>query len=186
MDVRIELAVGLDLDEALLGQRRAQLAMDEPNALLQAGLLVLLRGDERALEIVEDRQELLHEPLVGPHDQGRLVALHPLAVVVEVRGDPLEVVEEADYEVIDEETVKTIEERVEALKAVADGDDTAQIRAKSEELMEAAHKLAQAVYEKVQAELAAAQPSAGNGEASDDEVVEEADYEVIDEEAKRS
>ena len=87
---------------------------------------------------------------------------------------------------LDEETVKTIEERVEALKAVADGDDTADIRAKSEELMQAAHSLAQAVYEKVQAEQAAAQPSAGNGEASDDEVVEEADYEVIDEEAKRS
>ena len=53
--------------------------------------------------------------------------------------------------------------------------------------MEAAHKLAQAVYEKVQAEQAASQPSAGNGDgASDDEVVEEADYEVIDEEAKQS
>jgi len=87
---------------------------------------------------------------------------------------------------LDEETVTTIEERLEALKAVADGDDSAAIRAKSEELMEAAHKLAQAVYEKVQAEQAAAQPSAGNGEVSDDEVVEEADYEVIDEEAKQS
>ncbi len=71
----------------------AQLAMDEPDALLEPSLLVLLGGDERALEVVEDRQELLHEPLVGPHDQGRLVAQHPLAVVVEVRGDPLEVVE---------------------------------------------------------------------------------------------
>jgi molecular chaperone DnaK len=89
-------------------------------------------------------------------------------------------------ESLDEETVKTIEERVEALKAVADGDDTAQIRTRSEELMEAAHKLAQAVYEKVQAEQGAAQPTAGNGTAGDDEVVEEADYEVIDEEAKQS
>ncbi len=87
---------------------------------------------------------------------------------------------------LDEETVKTIEERVEALKGVADGDDAAQIRAKSDELMEAAHKLAQAVYEKVQAEQAASQPTADNGAASDDEVVEEADYEVIDEEAKQS
>ncbi len=88
---------------------------------------------------------------------------------------------------LDEETVKTIEERVEALKAVAEGDDAAQIRTKSDELMQAAHSLAQVVYEKVQAEQAAAQPSAGNGEATDDEeVVEEADYEVIDEEAKRS
>ncbi len=90
-------------------------------------------------------------------------------------------------ESLDEETVRTIEERVEALKAVAEGDDAAQIRAKSDELMEAAHSLAQAVYEKVQAEQAAAQPTAGNGEpVSDDEVVEEADYEVIDEEAKQS
>jgi molecular chaperone DnaK len=88
---------------------------------------------------------------------------------------------------LDEETVKTIEERLEALKTVADSEDAAQIRARSEELMEAAHKLAQAVYEKVQADQAASQPTAGNGEASpDEEVVEEADYEVIDEEAKRS
>ncbi|MGH3012694.1 MAG: molecular chaperone DnaK, partial [Gaiellaceae bacterium] len=56
---------------------------------------------------------------------------------------------------LDEETVITIEQRVEALKAAADGEDAAAIRTKSEELMEAAHKLAQAVYEKVQAEQAA-------------------------------
>jgi molecular chaperone DnaK len=88
---------------------------------------------------------------------------------------------------LDEETVRTIEERVEGLKAVVEGDDAAEIRAKSEELMQAAHSLAQAVYEKVQAEQAAAQPSAGNAEAaSDDEVVEDADYEIIDEEAKKS
>jgi len=88
---------------------------------------------------------------------------------------------------LDEETVKTIEERIEALKAVTDGEDAAEIRAKSDELMQAAHSLAQAVYEKVQAEQAAAQPSGGNGEAApDEEVVEEADYEVIDEEAKQS
>jgi hypothetical protein len=52
--------------------------------------------------------------------------------------------------------------------------------------MEASHKLAQAVYEKVQAEQTASASASGNGEASDDEVVEEADYEVIDEEAKSS
>jgi hypothetical protein len=37
----------------------------------------------------------------------------------------------------------------------------------------------------VQAEQAASQPS-GDGGTSEDEVVEEADYEVIDEEAKQS
>ena len=66
------------------------------------------------------------------------------------------------------------------------GSDAAEIRAKSDSLMEASHKLAQAVYEKVQAEQTTSAAS-GNGEsASDDEVVEDADYEVIDEEAKQS
>src|SRR5687768_6542082 len=89
-------------------------------------------------------------------------------------------------ESLDEETIKTIEERIEALKGVVDGEDVSDIRTKSEELMQASHTLAQAVYEKVQAEQAASQPAGGDGEATEDEVVEEADYEVIDEEAKKS
>jgi molecular chaperone DnaK len=87
---------------------------------------------------------------------------------------------------VDEETAKTIEERVEALKGVIDGEDVSAIRTKSEELMQASHALAQAVYEKVQAEQAASQPAGGDGDAAEEEVVEEADYEVIDEEAKKS
>jgi len=87
---------------------------------------------------------------------------------------------------LDEETISTIESRTEELRTALDGTDTAEIRAKSDSLMEASHKLAQAVYEKVQSEQAAS-ASASNGEStSDDEVVEEADYEVIDEEAKSS
>jgi len=89
-------------------------------------------------------------------------------------------------ESLDEETIKTIDERIEALKGVVDGEDVSAIRTKSEELMQASHTLAQAVYEKVQAEQAASQPAGGDGEATEDEVVEEADYEVIDEEAKKS
>ena len=91
-------------------------------------------------------------------------------------------------ESLDEETVKTIEERIEALNGVVGGDDISAIRTKSEELMQASHQLAQAVYQKVQAEQAASQPAGdgGNGASDEDEVVEEADYEVIDEEAKQS
>jgi molecular chaperone DnaK len=75
---------------------------------------------------------------------------------------------------------------MEELRSALDGTDAAEIRAKSDSLMEASHRLAQAVYEKVQAEQTASAAS-GNGEsASDDEVVEDADYEVIDEEAKQS
>jgi molecular chaperone DnaK len=84
---------------------------------------------------------------------------------------------------LDEETISTIESRLEELRRVMDGSDVSEIKAKTEQLMEASHKLAQAVYEKVQTEQTASAPGDGNGAgASDDEVVEDADYEVIDEE----
>jgi molecular chaperone DnaK len=88
-------------------------------------------------------------------------------------------------EKLDEETISTIETRIEELKGALDGTEAGEIRAKSEALMEAAHKLAQAVYEQVQQQQAGAD-AGGDGQASDDEVVEDADYEVIDEEAKQS
>jgi molecular chaperone DnaK len=87
---------------------------------------------------------------------------------------------------LDEETISTIESRMEELRAALDGSDAAEIRAKSDSLMEASHRLAQAVYEKVQAEQTASGSSTNGESTSDDEVVEDADYEVIDEEAKQS
>jgi molecular chaperone DnaK len=89
---------------------------------------------------------------------------------------------------LDEATVSEIESRMEELRGVLDTDDAGQIRAKSEALMESSHKLAQAVYERVQAQQTASGATAdgGGAGASDEEVVEEADYEVIDEEAKQS
>ena len=92
-------------------------------------------------------------------------------------------------ESLDEETISQIESRMDELKGVLDGDNAAEIRTKSESLMEASHSLAQAVYEKVQAEqqTTAGAGAGDGGSTSDEEVVEEADYEVIDEEeAKRS
>ena len=93
MDVRVEHAVGLDLGEPLALEHVRQLAVHQANAFLELGLLVLLGGGERALEIVEHGQQLLHEPLVGPRDQALLVAQDPLAVVLELGRHPLEVVQ---------------------------------------------------------------------------------------------
>jgi molecular chaperone DnaK len=91
-------------------------------------------------------------------------------------------------EALDPETVSTIESRIADLRGSLDASDASEIRTKTEQLMEASHKLAEAVYQRVQSEQATtAGASSGNGETtSDDEVVEEADYEVIDEEAKKS
>jgi molecular chaperone DnaK len=84
---------------------------------------------------------------------------------------------------LEEADAATIEGRIMELKQALEGSDIAEIRAKSDALVEASHKLAEAVYAQATAQ-AASQPSANGG--SEDEVVEEADYEVVDEEAKTS
>ena len=93
VDVRVELPVGLDLAEALPLERRAKLTGNKGYALGQLRLLVLLARLERTLEVVEDGQKLLHEPLVCSRDQALLVARGALPVVVEVRRYPLQVVD---------------------------------------------------------------------------------------------
>jgi len=88
---------------------------------------------------------------------------------------------------LDEATVSEIESKLAEVRTALDGEDASAIRTKAEDLMQASHKLAEAVYQRVQADqqpTGAADGGDGAGE-SDDEVVEEADYEVIDEEAKK-
>ena len=94
MDVRIELAFRLDLGEPFLRQQVGEGAMHEPDAVLELRLFVIRRRLERAPEIVEDRDQLLHEPLVRTLGQRRLLARVPLAEVVELRREPLQTVEQ--------------------------------------------------------------------------------------------
>ncbi len=84
---------------------------------------------------------------------------------------------------IPEADASTIEGRIMELKQALEGSDVAEIKAKTEALQEASHKLAEAVYAAASAQQQA-QAASGDGGAvgSEDEVVEEADYEVIDEE----
>jgi molecular chaperone DnaK len=88
---------------------------------------------------------------------------------------------------LDPSDAGTIEGRIMELKGVLESTDVNEIRAKTEALQEAAHKLAEALYAQASAQQAQSTPP-GDGAASDDEVVEEADYEVIEdeEEAKTS
>src|SRR5438552_1928360 len=83
---------------------------------------------------------------------------------------------------LDESDASTIEGRIMELKQALEGDDVADIRAKTEALQEAAHKLAEAVYASTQQQTASAAGDGNGAPTSDDEVVEEGDYEVIDEE----
>src|SRR5439155_9633278 len=84
-----------------------------------------------------------------------------------------------------EADASTIEGRIMELKQALEGDDIAEINAKAEALQQASNKLAEVLY--AQASQQAQTAGSGDGTSStDDEVVEEGDYEVIDEEAKTS
>src|SRR6185437_346598 len=62
--------------------------MDELHAFLELRLLVLLGGAQRALEVVENRDQLGDEPLVRERDVLLPLARRPLLVVLEVGGEP--------------------------------------------------------------------------------------------------
>jgi len=87
---------------------------------------------------------------------------------------------------IAEAEASTIEGRIMELRQAVEGSDLADIRVKSETLQEASRSLADAIY--AQAAAQSTSEPTGNGGPVDDEVVEDAEYEVIDEEeeAKRS
>src|SRR5204863_2761518 len=84
-------------------------------------------------------------------------------------------------EKLDESEASTIEGRIMELRQALEGDDVGDIRAKTEALQEASHKLAEAVYAQAQQQTASASGGGNGAPTSADEVVEEGDYEVIDE-----
>ena len=84
---------------------------------------------------------------------------------------------------LDEAEASTIEGRIMELKQAVEGSDVADIRAKTDALQEASHKLAEAVYQQAATQQAQT-ASDGAGAEADDEVIEEA--EIVDEEAPTS
>ena len=75
----------------------------------------------------------------------------------------------------------TIEGRIMELRQSLESNDVADIRSKTQALEQAAQPLAQALYAEASQQAASSAP-AGDGDATEtDEVVEDADYEVIDE-----
>jgi molecular chaperone DnaK len=81
---------------------------------------------------------------------------------------------------LDEQTAGTIEGRIMELNEALKGSDLAEVKAKTEALVDASQKLGEAMYAQASAEPA--QAADGDGAATDDEVVEDADYEVVEDE----
>ncbi len=83
---------------------------------------------------------------------------------------------------LDESDAATIEGRIMELKSALEGDDVAEINAKTDALQEASQKLAEAVYAQASAQAASSAQATDGG--SDDEVIEDAEIVDEDEAAK--
>jgi len=85
---------------------------------------------------------------------------------------------------VDGATLDAIEQSAKDLEEALKGDDVELIRRRMEELQEAAYKLSEAAYQQASAQGDAGAGAAhqGGGESAEDEVVQEAEFEVIDEE----
>jgi molecular chaperone DnaK len=87
-------------------------------------------------------------------------------------------------EKLEESEASTIEGRIMELRGALESTDVNEIRQKTDALNEASRKLADVLY--AQATAQAQSQSGGNGASTEDEVVEDADYEVIDEEEAKT
>ena len=81
-----------------------------------------------------------------------------------------------------EADASTIEGRIMELRAVLESSDVNEIRQKTDALQEASQKLAEILYSQAASQAQTAAADGDGSSSSDDEVVEDADYEVIDEE----
>ena len=88
---------------------------------------------------------------------------------------------------VDEATRKKIEDATEVLKKALEGEDTEDIRKKSEALAEASHKLAEVMYAKAQQTSSAnegAPPGNGGQKDSGGPEVVDAEFEEVDDDKK--
>ena len=87
---------------------------------------------------------------------------------------------------VDAATKQTVEEHMQRLRTAMEGDDAEAIKQASEELMQASHKVAEAMYQQASQDTGAeaAQEQPGEAAADSDEEVVEAEFEEVDEDKK--
>jgi molecular chaperone DnaK len=81
---------------------------------------------------------------------------------------------------LDAGVASTVEGRIMELRGVLESSDVAEIKAKTDALQQAWTEAAQALYAQASSEQPSGNGSDGSSSVSDDEVVEDAEYEVVD------
>ncbi len=175
------------------GMPQVEVAFDiDANGIINVSAKDLGTGNEQQIRIEggsglkeDEVQRMIKDAEAHAEEAHRLRELADARNVAEQLAYQTERTLKEHRDKLDEADASTIEGRVMELRAVLESADVNEIRSKTDALEEASRKLAEAVY--AQATAQAQSSPAGNGApTSDDEVVEEGEYEVIDEEEAKT
>ncbi len=182
----------LGIPPAMRGIPQIEVAFDiDANGIVHVSAKDLGTGQEQKIQITgstglkdDDINQMIKEAEAHAEED------HRLRELVEAKNNAENLVYSTEKSLkdmgdkVDSETKGKIEGAIADLKKEMEGDNTGEIKAKTDALLEASHKLAEAVYQQAQSSQAG-DSSAGSAETDEDEVVEDADFEIIDDEEKK-
>jgi len=182
----------LGIPPAMRGIPQIEVAFDiDANGIVHVSAKDLGTGQEQKIQITgstglkdDDINQMIKDAEAHAEED------HRLRELVEAKNNGENLIYSTEKSIkemgdkVDAETRSNIDTATADLKKAMESDDVGDIKAKTEALLNASHKLAEAVYQQAQASQAGGE--GGSAETAEDEVVEDADYEIIDDEEKQS
>ncbi|MHB8792341.1 MAG: molecular chaperone DnaK [Thermoleophilia bacterium] len=185
----------LGIPPAMRGIPQIEVAFDiDANGIVHVSAKDLGTGQEQKIQITgstglkdDDINQMIKDAEAHAEED------HRLRELVEAKNNGENLIYSTEKSIkemgdkVDADTKSNIDSATADLKKAMEGDDVADIKAKTEALLETSHKLAEAVYQQAQSSQGAGEGGAsGSAETAEDEVVEDADYEILDDEEKQS
>jgi molecular chaperone DnaK len=172
------------------GVPQIEVAFDiDANGIINVSAKDLGTGNEQKIEITggsglkqEEIDRMIHDAEAHADEAHRLRELVDARNSAESLAYQTEKSLQEHRESLDPGLASTVEGRIMELRGVLETADVADLQAKSEALQQAWTEAAQAIYANASAASAGSAPNGGSGSSvDDDEVVEDAEYEVVDE-----
>ena len=161
----------------------------DANGIVHVGAKDLGTGNEQNIEIRassglsdEEIDGMVSDAESHADDDRRLRRLADARNGAEARVHEAERQLKDNGDKVDEGLRRDLEGAIAAAKTAAEGDDADDIEAKASSLTDVLHRLSEQVYR----QAAAQQEPAANGDGTAEETVEDAEYEVIDEDAPKA
>jgi molecular chaperone DnaK len=162
----------------------------DANGIVHVGAKDLGTGNEQTIEIKassglsdDEITEMVRDAESHADEDRRLRRVADARNAAEARIHEAERQLKDNGDKVDEETRRDLEGAIAAARTAAEGDDADDIEAKTTSLTDVLHRLSEQVYRQAAAQQEAA---SGNGAGAADETVEDAEYEVIDEDAPKA